>query len=64
MLVADAAGMARATAVFQHAGFDVIPPPGSDTLDLGGGPEDRLGLLRQLAMETVARVYYRAAGYF
>jgi uncharacterized SAM-binding protein YcdF (DUF218 family) len=64
MLVADAAGMARAMAVFQHAGFDVIPPPGSDTLDLGGGPEDRLGLLRQLAMETVARVYYRAAGYF
>ncbi len=64
MLVADTAGMVRAMTVFKHAGFDVVPPPGSDTLDLGGGPEDRLGLLRQLAMEAVARVYYRAAGYF
>ncbi len=63
IVVADMAGMTRAMAVFRHTGFDVVPPPGSDLLDLGGGPEDRLNMMRQLAMEVVARVYYRAVGY-
>jgi len=63
LLVADTPGMDRATKVFQRVGFDVVPTPWSEVLDLGGFPEDRLGLLRQVAMELVARVYYRVAGY-
>ena len=55
--------MVRAIGVFEREGFDVVPAPWSEGLDLHAGPEDRLGLLRQLAMELVARVYYRVAGY-
>jgi uncharacterized SAM-binding protein YcdF (DUF218 family) len=63
MLVADTPGMARAMRVFERVGFDVLPTPWSEVLDLGGMPEDRLSLLRQVAMELVALVYYRVAGY-
>jgi uncharacterized SAM-binding protein YcdF (DUF218 family) len=63
MLLADGPGMPRAVRTFERQGFVVVPPPGSGVLDLGGGPEDRLNLMRQLAMETVARVYYRLAGF-
>ena len=63
LLVADTPGMARAMKVFERVGFDVVPTPWSEVLDLDGMPEDRLSLLRQLAMELVARVYYRVAGY-
>lgn len=63
MLVADTPGMGRAMRVFERAGFDVVPSPWSEVLDLGGPPEGRLGLLRELAMELVARLYYRIAGY-
>jgi uncharacterized SAM-binding protein YcdF (DUF218 family) len=55
--------MARAMRVFERVGFDVLPTPWSEVLDLGGMPEDRLSLLRQVAMELVALVYYRVAGY-
>jgi uncharacterized SAM-binding protein YcdF (DUF218 family) len=63
MLVADAPGMARAMQVFERVGFDVVPTPWIEAPDLDGFPEDRLSLLRQLGMELIARVYYRAAGY-
>ncbi|HKW95834.1 MAG TPA: YdcF family protein [Methylomirabilota bacterium] len=62
VLIADPAGMIRARAVFEHAGFEVIPAPAADGLDLGGSPEDRYGFLRQLAIETLARLYYRTSG--
>ncbi len=62
MLITDPAGMIRATAVFEHTGFEVVPAPADRGLDLGGSPEDRFGLLRQLAIETLARLYYRASG--
>ncbi len=63
MLIADGAGMRRAMAVFERAGFDVVPTPLVGTLDLGGSPGDRLSLLRRLTIELAARLYYRAAGY-
>ena len=63
LLIADSPGMGRAMKVFERVGFDVVPAPWTEVLDLGGTPEDRLGQLRQVAMELVALVYYRAAGY-
>jgi uncharacterized SAM-binding protein YcdF (DUF218 family) len=63
MLLADGPGMPRAVRTFERQGFVVVPPPGSDALDLGGGPEDRLSLTRQMAIETIARLYYRLAGF-
>lgn len=63
MLVADGPGMPRAVRTFEGQGFVVVPPPASGVLELGGGPEDRLSLMRQMAIETVARVYYRLAGF-
>jgi uncharacterized SAM-binding protein YcdF (DUF218 family) len=63
VLVADTAGMGRAARVFERVGFEVVPIPWAATPDLSGFPEDRFTLLRQLAMELVARLYYRAAGY-
>jgi uncharacterized SAM-binding protein YcdF (DUF218 family) len=63
MLVADAAGLPRAMRTFQRVGFTVVADPAAGALDLGGGPEDRLNLLRQIAIESVARVYYRLAGF-
>ena len=63
LLVVDGPGLTRAMAVFERAGFDVVPAPWSDAWSLGGGPEDRLDSLRAIAVELVARLYYRAAGY-
>jgi uncharacterized SAM-binding protein YcdF (DUF218 family) len=63
LLVADGPGMNRAMRVFERAGFEVVPTAWGNDLDLGGPPEERLGLLRELAMELVARLYYRIAGY-
>lgn len=63
MLVVDGPGMPRAVRVFEHLGFVVVTDPAASVLDLGGGPEDRLNLLRQLAMESAARVYYHLAGF-
>lgn len=64
MLIADAAGLPRAMRTFERVGFLVVAEPSVGTLDLGGGPEDRINLLRQIAIESIARVYYRLAGFF
>jgi uncharacterized SAM-binding protein YcdF (DUF218 family) len=63
LLVVDGPGLTRAMAVFERAGFDVVPAPWSDGWSFGGGPEARLDSLRAIAMELVAQLYYRAAGY-
>ncbi len=63
LLVVDDQGAARATAVFERQGFAVVPVPGAGRLDLGGGPEDRLGAMRLVLIELLARTYYRLAGY-
>jgi uncharacterized SAM-binding protein YcdF (DUF218 family) len=63
MLVADASGLPRAMRAFERVGFAVVAEPSAGMLDLGGGPEDRINLLRQIAIELVARLYYRLAGF-
>jgi hypothetical protein len=63
MVVADSAGLLRAMRSFERVGFTVIVDPSVGALDLGGGPEDRVNLLRQVAIESIARVYYRVAGF-
>jgi uncharacterized SAM-binding protein YcdF (DUF218 family) len=64
LLVGDAPGMVRAMAVFERVGFEVVPAPWNrGAWDLRASPEDRLGLLREIAMEVVARLYYHAMGY-
>jgi uncharacterized SAM-binding protein YcdF (DUF218 family) len=63
LLVVEGPGRVRATAVFARAGFEVVPSPSSTTVDLGRRPEDRLNYLREIAMELVARIYYRLMGY-
>jgi uncharacterized SAM-binding protein YcdF (DUF218 family) len=63
MLVSDAPGLPRAVRAFERVGFVVQAEPSALALDLGGGPEDRMNLLRDIAIESVARVYYRLAGY-
>ena len=64
MLVADAPGLSRAMRAFQRVGFVVLPEPSVGVLDLRGGPEDRMSLLRNITIESIARVYYRLAGFF
>jgi uncharacterized SAM-binding protein YcdF (DUF218 family) len=63
VLVVKAPGMTRATRVFERVGFEVVATPWTDVLDVDRAPGARLSLLRQIAMELVALVYYRAAGY-
>jgi uncharacterized SAM-binding protein YcdF (DUF218 family) len=63
MLVADGPGMLRAMQTFERLGFVVVPQPSSAGLELGGGAEDRLNLLRQVTIELLARAYYRLAGF-
>jgi uncharacterized SAM-binding protein YcdF (DUF218 family) len=63
ILVTDGQAMGRAMLLFERAGFDVIPSYGAPVLEWGGTPEARLGVMRQVVIETVARLYYRLAGY-
>jgi uncharacterized SAM-binding protein YcdF (DUF218 family) len=61
LLVADPVDMPRTRAVFERAGFGVLPAP---TASSGpSDPESRLNLLRDLAVEMVGLVYYRLVGY-
>jgi uncharacterized SAM-binding protein YcdF (DUF218 family) len=63
IIVTDGQSMGRAMALFERAGFEVIPSYGVPVLEWGGTPEARLGVMRQVIIETVARFYYRLAGY-
>lgn len=61
LLVADPVDMPRTRAVFERAGFTVLPAP---TASSGSSdPESRLGLLRDIAIEVVGLAYYRLAGH-
>ena len=63
ILVTDGQAMGRAMALFERAGFDVIPSYGTPVLEWGGTPEARLGVMKRVVTEAVARLYYRLAGY-
>lgn len=61
LLVADPVDMPRTRAVFERAGFTVLPAP---TASSGSSdPESRLDLLRDIAIEVVGLAYYRLAGH-
>jgi uncharacterized SAM-binding protein YcdF (DUF218 family) len=63
ILVTDSQHMARARGLFQRAGFEVLPAPADDFSIAAVEPEERLELMRRVAQEIVARLYYRLAGY-
>jgi len=63
LLVVDGPGVRRAMAVFERVGLEVVPAPWSESVTTNASPEERLTLLRALAMEAVARLYYRVMGY-
>lgn len=63
LLVTDSQHMTRAQALFERAGFEVLPAPANDFSSAAVAPEERLRLVRRIAQEFVARLYYRMAGY-
>jgi uncharacterized SAM-binding protein YcdF (DUF218 family) len=63
LLVVDGPGAARGMGVFERVGFEAVPAPWSQSVTTDATPEDRLTLLRSLAMEAIARLYYRLMGY-
>ena len=63
LLVVDAEAMGRAKGAFERVGFEVVPAPSADVLEMDAVPESRIDLLRRVLMELWARVYYRLAGY-
>jgi uncharacterized SAM-binding protein YcdF (DUF218 family) len=66
LLVSEGGHLLRAGAIFERAGFEVLPAP-SQRRFTPGGPErlaeGRLGEIRRLATEGMAQLYYRVAGY-
>jgi uncharacterized SAM-binding protein YcdF (DUF218 family) len=63
LVVVDGPGAVRAMAVFERVGFQTVPAPWRASVTTDAPPEDRLTLLRSLAMEAIARLYYRLMGY-
>jgi uncharacterized SAM-binding protein YcdF (DUF218 family) len=63
LLVVDGPGAPRAMAVFERVGFEAVPAPWNESVTTDATPEDRLALLRSLAMEALAQLYYRVMGY-
>lgn len=59
----DSQHMARARPLFERAGFEVLPAPVDEISDTAEAPESRLKLMRRVAEELLARLYYRLAGY-
>lgn len=63
LLVTGSIHMTRSRALFERAGFTVLPAPVDDTSGGGVSPEARLALCLRLGEELLARLYYRLAGY-
>lgn len=63
LLVTDSEHLTRAAALFERAGFKVLPAPADAVSSATDSPEERLQLLRRLSQELMARLYYRLAGY-
>jgi uncharacterized SAM-binding protein YcdF (DUF218 family) len=62
LLVTSYDHMLRSRVLFEKVGFNV-QPASVDDLSEAQQPEARLHLMRRLAQEFLARVYYRLAGY-
>jgi uncharacterized SAM-binding protein YcdF (DUF218 family) len=63
LLVTEAHHMARAKALFDRAGFEVLTAPAYEISSGVSRPEGRLRLARRILQELFARIYYRVAGY-
>jgi uncharacterized SAM-binding protein YcdF (DUF218 family) len=63
LLVTGGLHMARARALYERAGFEVLPAPVDDASGGGVSPQSRLALLLRVGTELAARAYHRAAGY-
>jgi uncharacterized SAM-binding protein YcdF (DUF218 family) len=63
LLVTGSLHMTRARALFERAGFTVLPAPVDDTSGGGVSPEARLMLSLRIGEELLARLYHRVAGY-
>jgi len=63
LLVTNSQHMLRAEALFERAGFEVLPVTADDLSDTVDSPEGRLELTRIVVQEFLALVYYRVAGY-
>ena len=63
LLVTGALHMTRAAALYERAGFEVLPAPVDDASGGGVSPQSRLALLVRVGTELAARAYHRAAGY-
>jgi uncharacterized SAM-binding protein YcdF (DUF218 family) len=63
LLVTGAIHMKRARALFERAGFTVLPAPVEDTSGGGVSPEARLALAMRMGEELLAQLYHRLAGY-
>jgi uncharacterized SAM-binding protein YcdF (DUF218 family) len=61
LLVTDSQHMRRARYLFERVGFSVLPAPIDEILLDAGSPEERLKLIRWIAQEWFARLYYAAA---
>lgn len=62
LLVTDAAHMRRAMRLLEDARFDVLPAP-VRALDVPRQPGERIRLLHETLRESLALLYYDAAGY-
>jgi len=63
LLVVDAEGSRRASGAFARVGLDALPVPVDEVSRHGGDPEGSLALLRRVAIEASAWLYYRVSGY-
>jgi uncharacterized SAM-binding protein YcdF (DUF218 family) len=63
LLVTGGLHLRRAVPLFERAGFVVLPAPADPVPTATDLPEERLGLVRDLAEELTAGAYYRLAGY-
>jgi uncharacterized SAM-binding protein YcdF (DUF218 family) len=62
LLVADWDGMARATRLFEQAGFVVLPAP-ARVRGWSDSPGGRLQVMQLVLQERLAWLYYQAFGY-
>lgn len=63
LLVTDAPHMARAKALFERVGFEVLPAPALDGTGSARKPRGRLELFLGTLQELAALQYYRLAGF-
>jgi uncharacterized SAM-binding protein YcdF (DUF218 family) len=64
LLVTGEQHMIRARRVFERAGFEPLPVVAGGSAHTDTSPQARLELIRDICQELLARLYYRAAGYF